>query len=190
MSHPLMEPPGAGDPFFPPPAKRGRPPAAEGLPPRLLDRLPALYRAETGAFSPLLEAILLSLEGLGEEARAMARAAGAPLDRPGGCRPPPDLPGTPRGLLEFLAQDGPPPVIFSGMAARPAGATGELEMVEGEAPSAVIAWPAGTEPSRSDPGRIPGELIPPGVELHVVRLAGSPPGGIVSGERFAGELLS
>jgi hypothetical protein len=177
------------DPFLPArPPGTGWPPAG-APPPEFLDRLPALYRAEGGAFLPLLEAALGTLSALGGELRAAAGGPGVPPGGGGAGRGAGDLSGTNRGLLEFLGRGGTPPVLHPGMTVHVVEGTGDLEMVRSAAPAAVIAWPEDTEPSRANPARIPDRLVPPGVKLFSVRITGDPPRGGISGERFQGEII-
>jgi hypothetical protein len=98
--------------------------------------------------------------------------------------------GTAGALLDALApgDDGLKPLVWVGVEVKAVAGGEELEVVRAAGRSAVLAWPAGTDRRRADLTRIP-RVLPAGLRLQVVLLAGPAPCPSISGERFSGEVL-
>jgi len=173
----IMTEPLSLDAFYPGDAPLGaRSPAACGAD-RALAAMPALYREEAGAWGPLARAAI-------ETAREAWPVEAEPGRAIGPVRPP--AAGSTAALRRFLAAGGPEPDIVNAMAVDEIDPPGMLRVVRAASGSAVVFWPAGTDPARADPARIPSSLLPVGVRLQVVLLAGPRPTGRISGERFRG----
>ncbi len=168
------------DAFFPGDAPLGaRSPAKSGAD-RAIEALPALYRREAGAWSPLAR---IAIETAREEWPVEADAGGfvGPVRA--------SAAGSTAALRRFLASGGPEPEIASAIAVEETDRPGDLLAVRAAGGSAVVFWPSGTDPARADPARIPSSLLPIGVRIQVVLLAGPRPSFRIAGERFQGELL-
>jgi hypothetical protein len=176
---------GRGDPF----SASGRIPPIGPSAPAALDLsaiLPAFYLREPGAFPPLAEAVLGTIDRVAAGIREEAVSRGAVGGGPGRHAP---LAGTERALRAFLAErSAARPAVWHGVEVRPAAEAGELEIVPAPAPSAVVVWPedAGDAVPAS---AVPPDLLPAGGRLAAVRLAGPPPVPAIAGDRFRGEVL-